>query len=322
MKKNLFVSDLKSLGNALIFSDYFLVTSKSVLRTNAGKPYLNITLRDKSGEIEGRVWDNVEELSSRFSAFDFVKVTGSLVNHQGRYQVKVLDIEGVSGDEVDPADYIPSSEKPPEEMWEDLLSLVETLKDEKVKKFVRGVLTDEETREKFLTAPGGKRLHHDYRGGLLEHTLSVARICDFLSSHYEGVDRDMLLAGAILHDLGKTREILSGPSFEYTDEGKLLGHITLGASLLTAFQEREGILPPKRFTELLHIVISHHGELEYGSPKRPKTLEAVIVHFVENLDSKVNAFLSVLKEADEGAVWSDYQRMFSRFLYLRRGEGE
>jgi len=320
VKKSLFVRDLKNLGSALIFSDYFLVTNKSVLRTNAGKPYLNITLKDKSGEIEGRVWDNVEEISSRFSSYDFVKITGSLVNHQGKFQVKVLDLDRVDEKSVDPGDYIPSSNVPPEQMWEELLSLIETMSDDSLREFVKGILTQEEVHGKFLICPAGKRLHHDYLGGLLEHTLSVAKICDFLTSHYSGVDRDMLLSGAILHDIGKTKEISTDPSFDYTDEGKLLGHIMLGAGMITAFENRVNLLGERKAMELTHIVISHHGELEYGSPKRPKTLEALIVHFVENLDSKVNAFLSVIEGAEEGTVWSDYQRMFSRFLYLKRGD--
>jgi 3'-5' exoribonuclease len=174
---------------------------------------------------------------------------------------------------------------------------------------------DTEEARRFRQAPAGKSMHHDYIGGLLEHTVSVAAICRFLSGHYEEVDGDMLIAGALLHDIGKVRELSYEGAFDYTDEGRLLGHLTMGAEWVSGECARiEGFSPHKAIL-LKHMILSHHGELEYGSPKRPKTLEAILLHFVENMDSKANAFLEAMGNLREGAVWTDYQRMFERYLY-------
>lgn len=320
MGKTLFIKDLKNMESALIFSENFLVTSKSMLKTNAGKAYLSLTLRDASGEIDGRVWDNVDTISSRFDSNDYVHLTGSLVTHQGKHQVKILNISRVEAEEVDPGDYLASTTKSIDEMWENLNGLIGSLTDESLRTFLKEIFTSRDIAGRVKTAPAGKTLHHEFIGGLLEHTLSVARICDFLSTHYPGVNRDMLLAGAILHDIGKIHELSYERSIDYTDEGRLIGHIVIGAEMVSTMEKEKKILGKEKEMLLKHIILSHHGELEYGSPKRPKTLEALIVHFIENLDSKVGAFLSVLDKSEEDETWSDYQRMFNRFLYIKRDE--
>ncbi|NIO17082.1 MAG: HD domain-containing protein [Deltaproteobacteria bacterium] len=320
MGKSLFIRDLKNMESALIFSDNFLVTSKSLLKTNAGKPYLSITLKDATGEIDGRVWDNVEEISSRFGSNDYVQVSGSLVTHQGKHQVKILNLTRVEAEEVDPGDFLASTTKSIDEMWQGLSGLIESLADESLKAFLKEFFSSSDIAVRVKTAPAGKILHHEFIGGLLEHILSVATICDFLSSHYPGVNRDMLLAGAILHDIGKIHELSYDKAIDYTDEGKLIGHIVMGAEMVSKVEERKKILGEEKEMLLKHIILSHHGELEYGSPKRPKTLEALIVHFVENLDSKVSSFLSVIEKSEGDETWSDYQRMFNRFLYVKRDE--
>jgi 3'-5' exoribonuclease len=320
MGKTLFIKDLKNMESALIFSENFLVTSKSMLKTNAGKAYLSLTLRDASGEIDGRVWDNVDTISSRFDSNDYVHLTGSLVTHQGKHQVKILNISRVEAEEVDPGDYLASTTKSIDEMWESLSGLIGSLTDESLRTFLKEIFTSRDIAGRVKTAPAGKTLHHEFIGGLLEHTLSVARICAFLSTHYPGVNRDMLLAGAILHDIGKIHELSYERSIDYTDEGRLIGHIVIGAEMVSTMEKEKKILGKEKEMLLKHIILSHHGELEYGSPKRPKTLEALIVHFIENLDSKVGAFLSVLDKSEEDETWSDYQRMFNRFLYIKRDE--
>jgi 3'-5' exoribonuclease len=320
MGKNLFVKDLKNMETALIFTENFLVTSKSVLKTNAGKPYLSLTLKDASGEIDGRVWDNVDSISARFGSNDYVSLTGSLVTHQGRHQVKILDIKKVEAEQIDPGDFIPATVKSIDEMWGRIESLIASIGDKSLKSFLKELFSSSEIAKKVKTAPAGKVLHHEYIGGLLEHVLSVAEICDFLSTHYPEASRDMLIAGALLHDIGKIYELSYDRAIDYTDEGKLIGHIVIGAELITKLEEKKKLLGKEKEMLLKHIILSHHGELEYGSPKRPKTLEALIVHFVENLDSKVGAFLSVLEKSDGDEAWSDYQRMFNRFLYVKRDE--
>ena len=168
---------------------------------------------------------------------------------------------------------------------------------------------------RFRQAPGGKTMHHDYIGGLLEHTVSVVGICRFLSSHYEGVNGDLLTAGALLHDVGKVHELSYEGAFDYTDEGRLLGHLYMGAEYVDRVCASLPGFPPEKAMLLKHMILSHHGELEYGSPKRPKILEAVLLHFVENMDAKVTAFNDAIEDLPEGVRWTDYQRMFERYLF-------
>lgn len=320
MGKKLFVKDLKNLEGALIFSDNFLVTSKSVLKTNAGKAYLSLTLKDASGEIDGRVWDNVSEISSRFEANDYVQVSGSLVTHLGKHQVKILDLKQVEAEGLDPGDFMPTTKESIDEMWDAYRKLISTIGDEGLRTFLSEFFSSSDVGYRVKIAPAGKTLHHEFIGGLLEHTLSVAKICDFLAAHYPAVDRDLLLAGAMLHDIGKIHELSYDRAFDYTDEGRLIGHIVIGAEMVSKFEGKMKVLGKEKEMLLKHIILSHHGELEYGSPKRPKTVEALIVHFVENLDSKVNSFLSVIEKSEADETWSDYQRMFNRFLYVKRDE--
>ncbi len=318
MGKTLFIKDLKKEGEAFIFSDIFLVTQKSLLRTNAGKPYLALTLKDATGEIEGRVWDKVPEISGRFKPLDYALITGSVVSHLGKFQLKVLDLKKAEEDTVEPSDFLPSSARPIEMMWKELEKLIDSLKGDEIRKLLERIFSLPDVSMKMMAAPAGKKLHHDWVGGLLEHTLSVAEICDFLSSHYPGVDRDILIAGALLHDIGKIYELSFDRGFDYTDEGRLIGHISLGSELVSKISREDNILGEEKEMLLKHIILSHHGEFEYGSPKRPKTIEALIVHMVENMDSKVNAFYSVIKKSEDDSVWSDYQRMFNRFLYIKK----
>lgn len=319
MEKRIFVRELLKMEKVKTFSDLFLVTSKSILKTNAGKSYISMVLKDATGEIDGRVWDNVEELSSRFNRDNFVYLTGSLVSHLGKKQIKVMDIHQAADSAIDSRDFVPSTRESVDSMWNDLMGYIQSLDDGAIRDFLSELISSPEVADGLKSAPAGKRLHHGYIGGLLEHTLSVTTICDFLASHYRESDRSMLIAGAILHDIGKIYELSYSRSFDYTDEGRLLGHISMGSELVSRFEREKGLLGKEKEMLLKHMILSHHGEFEFGSPKRPKTLEAVILHFVENMDSKVNAFLSVLEEGGE-ENWSDFQRMFSRYLYIKRTE--
>ena len=314
MPKVKFVKDIKE-GEQV--KDLFLVSGKTVLSSNAGKAYINLALRDRTGQLECRVWDRAEEIAKRFDRDDIVEATGSAIQYQGRIQLKVHDVRKVEG-EAELADFLPVTRRGIEPLWEELQAQVKGVKDPDLSRLLTTIFPDppdtEEAR-RFRQAPAGKSMHHDYIGGLLEHTVSVAAICRFLSGHYEEVDGDMLIAGALLHDIGKVRELSYEGAFDYTDEGRLLGHLSMGAEWVSGECARiEGFSPHKTIL-LKHMILSHHGELEYGSPKRPKTLEAILLHFVENMDSKANAFLEAVGNLREGAVWTDYQRMFERYLY-------
>ncbi len=293
------------------------MSNKAVLLSNSGKPYINLSLRDRTGQVECRVWDRADEIAKRFERDDIVEVSGSAIQYQGRIQLKVHDVRRAEG-EADLADFLPVTRKGIEPLWEELQALVKGIADRDLSRLLRRVFPDPpktETARRFRQAPGGKSMHHDYIGGLLEHTVSVAAICRFLAGHYEKVDADMLLSGALLHDIGKVGELSYEGAFEYTDEGRLLGHLYMGAEWVAAECARIEGFPADKAMLLKHMILSHHGELEYGSPKRPKTLEAVLLHFVENMDSKANAFLEAMEDLREGAIWTDYQRMFERYLF-------
>ena len=314
MPKTKFVKDIQE-GEQI--RDLFLVSNKALLSSNTGKPYINLSLRDRTGQVECRVWDRAEEIAKRFDRDDIVEATGSAIQYQGRIQLKVQDVRRVEG-EADLSDFLPVSRKGIDLLWQELQALVAGIADPDLSRLLRQVFPDPpstETARRFRQAPGGKSMHHDYIGGLLEHTVSVAAICRFLSGHYEGVDADMLIAGALLHDIGKVGELSYEGAFDYTDEGRLLGHLYMGAEWAAAECARIEGFPADKTMLLKHMILSHHGELEYGSPKRPKTLEAILLHFVENMDSKANAFLEAIGDLREGANWTDYQRMFERYLF-------
>ena len=314
MPKTKFVKDIQE-GEQV--KDLFLVANKALLSSNSGKPYINLSLRDRTGQMECRVWDRAEEIAKRFDRDDIVEATGSAILYQGRIQLKVHDVRRVEG-EADLSDYLPVTRKGIDSLWEELQGLVRECKDPDLSRLLRRVFPDPpatETAQRFRQAPGGKSMHHDYIGGLLEHTVSVAAICRFLSGHYPGVDADLLIAGALLHDIGKVGELSYGGAFDYTDEGRLLGHLYMGAEWVAGECARIEGFPAGKTMLVKHMILSHHGELEYGSPKRPKTLEAILLHFVENMDSKANAFLEAMEDLREGATWTDYQRMFERYLF-------
>ena len=315
MGKAKFVKDIKE---GELVRDLFLVGSKAQLVSNAGKPYLNLTLRDRTGQFEGRVWDRAEEIGKRFERDDIVEVSGTAIQYQGRMQLKVHDAQKVPGAKPDLGDFLPVTRRGIDPLWQELRRLVTGVADAHLRKLLESVFPDPpetDTARRFQRAPGGKSLHHDYIGGLLEHTVSVAVICRFLASHYEGVDGDLLMAGALLHDIGKVEELSYEGTFDYTDEGRLLGHIYLGAEWISRACAKIDGFPSGKKMLLTHMVLSHHGELEYGSPRRPKTLEAILLHFVENMDAKANAFSEAMEEMREGARWTEYNRMFERYLF-------
>jgi 3'-5' exoribonuclease len=315
MPKNRFVKDIKE-GEQV--RDLFLVAGKALLTSNAGKPYLSLQLRDRTGQIEGRVWDRAEEIGKRFDRDDVVEASGSAIAYQGRVQLKVHDVRREEGGAKDLSEYLPVTRKGIDPLWRTLQGFISEVRDADLARLLSSVFPDPpeaDVARRFRQAPGGKTMHHDYIGGLLEHTVSVAGICRFLSSHYEGVNADLLTAGALLHDVGKVHELSYEGAFDYTDEGRLLGHLYMGAEYVDRVCASLPGFPLEKTMLVKHMILSHHGELEYGSPKRPKILEAVLLHFVENMDAKVTAFNDAIEDLREGARWTDYQRMFERYLF-------
>ncbi len=325
MPKSRYVKDIKE-GEQV--RELFLVSGKALLTSNAGKPYLSLQLRDRTGTIEARVWDRADEIGKRFERDDVVEASGGAITYQGRVQLKVHDVRKAEAAK-DLSEYLPVTRKGIEPLWETLKGFIAGVKDPDLNRLLSAVFLgppETDVARRFRQAPGGKTMHHDYIGGLLEHTVSVVGICRFLSSHYEGVNADLLTAGALLHDVGKVHELSYEGAFDYTDEGRLLGHLYMGAEYVDRVCASLPGFPPEKAMLLKHMILSHHGELEYGSPKRPKILEAVLLHFIENMDAKVTAFNDAIGELPEGARWTDYQRMFERYLFSgkfppAKGEG-
>ncbi len=310
--KKVFVKDIKENDH---ISDNFLVTKKETGVSRTGKPYLILRLMDSTGEIEARAWDDADAMKERFSRDEVCRVKGYAVSYQGGRQVNVSDINRLPEDKYSIRDYLPASERDPEEMILELDRIVSGLGDVHIKALLVAVLEDKELRPRFMLAPAAKAMHHPYLGGLLEHVLSMCGLAESVSAHYKGVvDRDLLIAGAILHDIGKIYELEYAKSFGYTDEGKLIGHITMGIELIDLKLRSLQGFPPDLAMRIKHMLLSHHGHLAFGSPKRPKTIEALVLYYLDDLDAKVNA-ISTLMKAEDGSDWTPYQRMFERAIF-------
>ncbi len=294
----------------------FLVKDKIMAMAKNGKPYMTLKLMDKTGEIEGRVWDNVDELSAIFERDDFIAIRCKASVYLGKMQLVISELVRVPDERVQLADFLPESDRSVAEMEQELAALLASFTDPHLKVLMDAFFGDAELMALYRIAPAAKGMHHVYLGGLLEHSLAVARLVDVIIPLYGGLNRDLLVAGALLHDVGKVREMTYQRSFDYTDEGKLLGHITIGVEMV---QERIAAIPgfPAELGMLLkHMLLSHHGQYEYGSPKRPKTVEATILNYLDDLDSKINGIRTHLrKETESQSRWSSYHRLYDRYFF-------
>jgi len=318
--KEIFVKDLSS-GKRI--QGVFFVKNKVMAIDRQGKPYLIVLLSDKTGDVEARLWENVEHFSKLFEVNDVVMIDGWTQTYQGKLQIKLIKIMR-SEEEWNFEDFFPGRRREKKELIREFNALFNMyLRDVYLIELVDLFLKDQDFMEKFLTVPAAKSLHHAYIGGLAEHTLSVMKAVVKLSEHYrrfygESFNHEVALVGAFLHDVGKIKELSYEKSFNYTDEGRLLGHIIQGIQMVD-----EKIKSIKGFPELLrlhilHIIASHHGNYEFGSPKRPKTIEALIVHYADDLDSKIESFHSHMKEIRDTSDdrWTGYLKHYDRFLFV------
>ena len=311
-----FIADCNE-GQAV--TSFFLVRAKEIRRRRNGEPFLSLTLGDRTGELPAVMWEGFEEAAASLHDGDIVKVQAAVGNYQGERQLQLQRIRLASEqDGVDLEDFLPRSPRDPAAALDALQAATRRMGDPNLKALLEDLWADGEFVRAFTDAPAAKGLHHASLGGLVEHTASVVALCEMMAAHYEGVDRDLLVASAILHDVGKLRELRWRGTFEYTDPGRLLGHIVQGVLFVEERLRKFPDLPPPRRDQLLHNILSHHGELEWGSPKRPKTLEAVILHHVENLDGKVNQFQAFGREHrdPERPGWTTYIRVLDRYLYV------
>jgi 3'-5' exoribonuclease len=299
--KTIFVQDIRENQE---LESTFLVKQKGLARTKAGNPYLNLTLGDNTGEIKGKVWDHAEPLAQRFQKDDFIRVQATAVTYQNVLQLTISSLTRCASSEIDITDFLPQARHDREE----LLDLF---------------LADEDFIRLFKDAPAAKKLHHVYVGGLLEHTLSISNLILQIGSHYGGLNRDLLLTGGILHDIGKVHELTYSRAFDYSTAGRLLGHILLGIEMINEKISLIPDFPHDVALELKHLVISHHGQYEYGSPKRPKTLEALILSYLDDLDAKVEDLQSFIqREQETSSKCAGYHQMLNRYIYKSLGAGE
>jgi 3'-5' exoribonuclease len=307
---------IKALKEGDWIDETYLVVGKQVSISKTGSVYLSVKLADKTGEIDGKLWDNAEEVAKRFEREDFVRIKGVAASYQGSMQIKMRGLDRVDDGAVDLANFLEASPRNVDEMASDLAIACSAVGNAFLKKLLHGFLSDTTFLEAFKRAPAAKTLHHNYLGGLLEHVVELIALARDVGRHFPGVDEDLLIAGAFLHDIGKVRELSIRKSIEYTNEGRLLGHIALGYEMLV---EKIKAIPgfPAELTLLLkHIMLSHHGEYEYGSPKRPKIQEAIIINYLDDLAAKVNNFQSTLKRENvKPGDWTAFSKMHERYLY-------
>jgi 3'-5' exoribonuclease len=298
----------------------FFAVRKTLLQARSGSPYLSLTLADRTGEIEGRVWEEADRIDQAFERGSYVRVRGVANTYGGRIQLKVDAVVKVDPDTISAADFIPSTRFDVETMWRELRELVDGVGDEQIRALLNAFLDDPEIGAPLKRSPAAKNVHHAFAGGLLEHTLSVMHLAHRVADHYPRANRDLLVAGALLHDIGKTAELTIEDGIDYTTEGRLVGHLVMTAQWITEKTAAIPGFPPALAMHLTHLVAAHHGDLDKGSPKVPQTLEAMIVHALDELDSRVQSWTSIM-ERDAGEEWTSYQRLYERFLYKRPGWG-
>jgi len=294
----------------------FLVKRKSISFTKAGTPYLNLTLIDKTGEVNGKVWEQAEKLAKIFQKDDFIKIKSTAVTYQNSLQLNISSIIPLSPSEIDITNFLPQAKNDIEQTFLKLKAIIEEVSNAHLKKLLDLFIADDQLIRLFKLAPAAKKMHHVYLGGLLEHTLSLSNLILQISKHYEGLNVDLLLTGGILHDIGKIHELTYSRSFDYSDSGRLIGHITLGVEMINEKIRLIPDFPQELAVELRHLIISHHGEYQYGSPKRPKTLEALMLYYLDDLDAKVEEIQSFIQREEENqSKCAGYHQMLERYIY-------
>jgi 3'-5' exoribonuclease len=285
----------------------FLVQTKDVRQKKTGEPYLSLTLADRTGEIDAKMWDNAQEVLDAFDKDSFVRVKGLPQVFQNRPQLTIHKLQPVADSEVDIADFLPASRRSRDEMFAELRQWIASMTDPHLKELLERIFANESVALAFRTAPAAKSVHHNFIGGLLEHVLSLCSLAKFTAAHYPGIDFDLLLAGAILHDIGKITELHYARSLGYTTAGQLIGHISIGVRMVEdTIREVQGFKPTVRDL-LLHMILSHHGSLEYGSPKVPVFLEAMLLHQLDTMDAKMECMrASIERDRQVEGVWTAY----------------
>lgn len=290
--------------------DIYLCKHKVSAVTKNGKPYDSLILQDKSGTIDAKIWDPNNAGIGDFDALDYIEVYGDITSFQGALQVNVKRIRKCQEGEYSPADYLPVSKYNIDDMYKELLGYISSIENIYLKQLLQAFFVEDENFIKvFRQSSAAKTVHHGFVGGLLQHTLSVVKMCDYYCGAYEKLNRDLLLTAAICHDIGKTKELSLFPQNDYTDEGQFLGHIVIGTEMVgEKIRKIEGF-PTILASELKHCILAHHGEYEFGSPKKPAIMEAVALNFADNTDAKLQTFTEIMENTTETG-WLGFNRLF------------
>ncbi|MDE6024763.1 MAG: CRISPR-associated endonuclease Cas3'' [Lachnospiraceae bacterium] len=301
---------INELRDGDMISEVYLCKSKLDLKTKAGKSYYSLLLQDRTGTVDAKIWE-LNNGISHFEAMNYIRVEAQVTTFNGALQLNIKRVRVADEGEFDPSDYMPCSEKNIEGMYKELLGLVESINDANLKALLNKVFVEDAAfSARFKKHSAAKSIHHGFIGGLLEHSLSVAKLCDYLAKQYPILKRDLLVAAAMLHDIGKVDEISDFPENDYTDQGQLLGHIVMGTMLVREKIAEMENFPEGLANELLHCILSHHGELEYGSPKKPAIIEALALAHADNLDAKMQTFTELLHANKDKSGWLGYSKMF------------
>lgn len=307
-----FINELREGDKA---ANIYLCKHKQSAVTKNGKPYENVVLQDKTGTIDAKIWEPNSVGIDDFDALDYVDIVGDVTSFNSMLQLSIKRARKAKEGEYEPGNYLPVSEKNIEGMYKELLEYISSIQNPYFSRLLTIFYVENtEYIKKFKGSSAAKSVHHGFMGGLLEHTLSVTKLCDYYTRSYSILNRDLLLTAAICHDMGKTKELSLFPANDYTDDGQLLGHIMIGAEMLhDAIKEIPGF-PAKLESELKHCILAHHGELEYGSPKKPALAEAVALTMADNTDAKMETLTEIFRNAKEQSDWMGYNRLFESNL--------
>lgn len=325
--KDFYVKDAALFENKIVTTS-FVVGAKQIKPKKSGDPYLALTLCDRTGQIDAKMWDNVADVINEFDQDDFVKIRGLVNKYNGRFQVTIYKLRHMGESEVDFSDYLPMCPRDIEELWRTLGGYVAGFKNPHLKALLEAFMNDAEIAQAYKTAPAAKTLHHAYIGGLLDHVVSVFKLCDLACQNYPQVDKDLLMTGVFLHDIGKIHELSWARSFSYTTRGQLLGHMIIELEMLQTKLQKLPEFPAEMKNLIEHMIISHHGQYEFGSPKLPMFPEALMLHYLDDLDSKMESMRAQFeREAGMADAWSGYNASLGRPLlnshkYLTKLNGE
>ncbi|MGA8761309.1 MAG: OB-fold nucleic acid binding domain-containing protein [Candidatus Sulfotelmatobacter sp.] len=312
--KEFYICDCIRHENKIVTSN-FVVVSKQIKPKKTGEPYLALMLGDRSGQLEAKMWDNVEDVLNAFEQDDFLKIKGLVNKYKNRFQLTIHKLRKLGETEIEFSDYLPKTTKDVGKLWQDLTDLVAQFQNPYLKSLVQAFMSDPQIAAAYRNAPAAKTLHHAYIGGLLDHVVSLCSSCYLICQNYPQVNRDLLLTGVFLHDIGKIHELTYNRSFSYTTRGQLLGHMVIELEMLQAKIALVPGFPSELKTLVEHLIISHHGQYEFGSPKLPMFPEALMLHYLDDLDSKMEAMRAHFeRETDLESPWTGYNASLGRPL--------